>query len=146
MTARLFQNPDGASASARAVLAYLSGYERIEKSWCRDVNMSLAEPSVARWENCREQGYVVYMRDYTYTKQINIAFFGHRNSTNLCCVVFEGNTINSPTINDVHVTHPYWIKGEADYTVEYEGAEEMASFIFQKLKKFWVENNTGEMK
>jgi len=50
---------DGANYQAKAVLAYLQKYEGIEDSWDEAFYRYRAQPLVARWENCREQGYIV---------------------------------------------------------------------------------------
>jgi len=70
---------DGASAQARATLMYLQNYGEVEKSWNKETGRYEAAIEVARWENCREQGYVVSLMARN-CKQLNIAFFEHRNS------------------------------------------------------------------
>lgn len=83
---KLFQNPDGSNHQARAVLAYLSAHDAIEASWSDERKCYDACPEVNRWHNCREQGYVVTMRSKDYSRQVNIAFFEHRNSDGICAI------------------------------------------------------------
>lgn len=148
MSGLLFQNNDGACASAKAVLALIqSGMSGLENSWCKNKGGYLAEPKVARWENCREQGYVVYMRSDNWEKQINIAFFEHRNSDDICAVVWEGFYLNSPTINDIPESHQY-NKGKwnVDKSVSYDEIVKMASYIVEELTKFWDKEVNNDKK
>lgn len=136
MTGKLFQDTDGARAAAQAVLAYLrKGH--IDQSWCDRREMYLAEPTVARWHNCREQGYVVSLRNKALTKQINIAFFEHRNSDSICAVVFEASTVNPPTLADIPAG-VYARKWDVSHTVAPGEAIEMADWILKTLSDFWV--------
>lgn len=136
--ANLFQNPDGANYQARAVLAYLTKYSGIEESWSNEHKSYLAEPRVDRWHNCREQGYVITLKSETYSRQINIAFFEHRNSDEICAVEWEGRYLNPPTINDIPESHPYRnSKYAVTHRVSVGEAEAMADWIFQRLTDFW---------
>ena len=132
--AKLFgNNPDGAGAQARAVLAYLSDYSGIEESWngmrCTD------EPSIARWHNGREQGYVVSLT--CAKRQLNIAFFEHRNSDDICAVKWEQTTLNPPTIDTLPQDVPYSeSKWNVSHTVPHGAAEQMAKWIFDELCGF----------
>ena len=78
---------DGACYQARAVLMFLQAEcGEIEESYDREKEYYKAIVSVARWENCREQGYVVSLRSEDRSKQLNIAFFEHRNSDAICAI------------------------------------------------------------
>lgn len=134
--AMLFQNPDGANAQARAVLAYLSnkepfyGMDELQKVICG--------PEVDRWHNCREQGYVVRIRSFDSKRQLNIAFFEHRNSDDICAVEFEALTLNPATIADIPEDCPYMkSKYNVSKSVEYGRVTEMADWIFERIKNFW---------
>ena len=131
---------DGANRQARAVLAYLQGNSGIEKSWDGDKGKYMAEPQVARWENCREQGYVVYMRSKHYGKQINIAFFEHRNSDGICAVKWEQVTLNSPTIDTAEFGNIYKDKYDTSFDVGYGKVVEMSDWIYEQLEEWWLEN------
>ena len=136
--ANLFQNPDGANGQARAVLAYLSMHDGIEQSWSAEWKRYLAEPQVDRWHNCREQGYVVTLKSEDYSRQINIVFFEHRNSDEICAVEWEGRYLNPPTINDIPKTHPYCTdKFAVSHHESWGDAQKMAEWIFIRLTDFW---------
>ncbi len=82
---------DGAGHQARAVLAHIQGRMQAHN---RDIN-------VARWENCREQGYVlsIFNNEGLSRKQLNIAFYESRNSDTIVAVAWEQCTLNSPNID-----------------------------------------------
>jgi len=129
---------DGASHQAKAVLAFLQ-IMTIESSWDEERKKYLAEPEVARWENCREQGYVVSMRSKDYSRQINIAFFEHRNSDNICAVKWEQRTVNSPTIETAEFGDVYKDKWDTSYTVNHGEIVKMSDWIIEELTMFWDE-------
>lgn len=134
---KLFHS-DGAAAQARACLAYLQdGY--IEASWDETKLEYTAEPTVARWHNCREQGYVISLSTPLYTRQLNIAFFEHRNNDELCAVKWEQFTINPPTIYTIPAT-AYPNKWAISHTEPFNHAYEMASWILTELNTFWKEH------
>ncbi len=134
----LFQNEDGANYQAKAVLAYLRNYDGIECSWDKENKDYAARPEVNRWHNCREQGYIVSLRSRNYKNQINIAFFEHRNSDNICAIKFELNTTNPPTINDIPENHPFNNnKYAVDYEVERGEVVDISEWIYNELEEFW---------
>lgn len=143
---KLFQNSDGANPQAQAVLAYLAGFGGIEESY--EDRRFLAEPTVARWYNCREQGYVVSMRSRRGNRQINIAFFEHRNSDGICALEWEQVTTygNPPNLSDMPRDLPWF---EDKYAVSHEEewgrAAEMAHWIFDRLTAFWIETSTDKV-
>lgn len=146
MTSKLFQNSDGANPQARAVLAYLSGHDGIEGSWNDARGGYEAEPTVARWHNCREQGYVVSMRSQNYGAQINIAFFEHRNSDRICAIEWEQTTINPPTIDNIETGGTvYKDKWDTSHEVSVGEAMQMAEWIFKRLAAFWNANKKSEV-
>jgi hypothetical protein len=142
MSGKLFQDTDGACAASQAVLAYLRK-RSIEPSWNAERREYDAEPRVSRWENGREQGYVVWLRVPSYTgPQLNIAFFEHRNSNEICAVEFEASTWNSPRLDDIPESHPYHnSKWAASHTVRYNQAYEMADWITERLTAHWVKHS-----
>lgn len=125
-------NSDGASFQSVAVLAYMKNNDGIESSW--NGEHYLAQPRIDRWENCREQGYIVSMRNESYHKQINIAFFEHRISDEICAIEWNQVSVNSLTIDTAKCNH------DIAKSVKYGMAEEMAAWIFKELIKFWDEN------
>ena len=130
---------DGANYQARAVLCFLQSGS-LEKSWDSEKSRYMAEPRVARWENCREQGYVVSMRNNKRSKQINIAFFEHRNSDSICAIKWEQVTLNSPTIDTAEFGDVYKDKYDTSHDVSYGQVREMSDWIHEELEKWWEEN------
>lgn len=138
---RLFDNHDGANYQAQCVLAILR-HLAIEESWDADRMAYDFEPwsypEVDRWQNCREQGYVIYWR--LSRKQINIAFFEHRNSDNICAVEWEQLTTNAPTIDTMDRNQIYKDKWDVSKTVSYNKFSEMADWIMERLTAFYLAN------
>lgn len=128
------QNEDGACAAAKAVRAYLAARDGIEESWSKEFRRYLAEPTAHRWENGREQGYVVCLRKSG--RQINIAFYEHRNSDAICALEWEQFTMNGPTI-DTMPDGVFESKWDVSHQVGPEAAYEMADWIFDRLANFW---------
>lgn len=93
---------DGANWQAQSVLAYLrvTKNDAIDKTWNKKFLKYDASIEVSRYENCREQGYIFSVR-YNKGKQRNYCVYEHRNSDDLCVVVFDGVTINTPTLEMV---------------------------------------------
>ena len=134
----LFQNNDGADPQAQAVLAYLTyGRAGVDKSWDAERKRYTAEPQVSRWQNCREQGYVITMRGGK-GRQINIAFFEHRNSDDICAIKWEQTTINAPTIENADFKDVYSDKYDVSHRVEVGLAQDMADWIYEQLVAFWA--------
>ena len=134
---------DGAGAQARAVLAYLQVKEGVESSWSDDGKRYMAEPKIARWENCREQGYVISLYHHGgrlgSSTQLNIAFFEHRNSDSICAVLWCQSTMNSPTIDTAQFGEVYKTKWEVSHEVGYGKPADMADWISNELDGFWAE-------
>ena len=132
-------NQDGAYAQARAVLAMLQYVHGggIEESWSNEWKRYTADVKVGRWENCREQGYVVSLHSEDYSKQINIAWFEHRNSDEICAIKWEQVTINTPSINTIPETE-YKNKWDVSFTVGYGEVTKMADWINDELYDFWI--------
>jgi hypothetical protein len=133
---------DGACAQARAVLAMLQPFylDRGDEKYYGEIY-------VARWENCREQGYVVSMNTIN-NKCINIAFFEHRNSDGLCAVKWEQRSLNSPTITTalpyMEKQGVYQTKSDVSYRVGYGEIMEMVKWIKNELQTFYDENKEKE--
>ena len=135
---------DGAGAKARAVLAYLQENEEIKESWDQVFKRYMAKVKIARWENCREQGYIVSLKDITLHKQLNIAFFEHRNSDKICAVRWDQLSLNSLTINTAKFKNIYKNKWDISKSVSYNKAYEMADWIWLEFEKFWNKNKEGK--
>lgn len=107
----------------------------IEDSWSDDRREYLAKPTVARWENCREQGYIVSLA--TNVRQLNIAFFEHRNSDSICAVMWEQSSMNSITIENARFGDVYKDKFDVSHKVGYGRVLEMANWINEQFCVFW---------
>ena len=133
---------DGANHQAQAVLAFLQGLGGLEEeSWCNIRKKTLAIPAkVARWGNCREQGYIVYLLSKDYSRQINIAFFEHRNSDSICAILWEQKELNSITIDTADFKGTvYKDKWDVSFSVDYGEVFKMAEWIEAQLVNFWKE-------
>lgn len=87
---------DGANWQAQAVLAYLrvTKNNAICNTWDDKNQKYLADVFVGRYENCREQGYIFSVQ---YNgEQRNYCVYEHRNSDQLCVVVFDVLTLDTP--------------------------------------------------
>lgn len=134
---KLFHNPDEANYQARAVLAILNS-RNIEDSWNSDKGQYEAQPKVERWENCREQGYVIVFLVGYHSPQLNIAFFEHRNSDSICALKWEQNTINTPTIDTLDAKgQVYKNKWDVSKSVEVGEYDAMADWIMESLETFY---------
>lgn len=126
---------DGANKQARAVLAILQGFS-IEESWNSERREYEAQPYVARWENCREQGYVVSLR--ALGEQLHIAFFEHRNSDSICAIRWKQVYINSPTIDTAEFAGQcYKDKWDVSKEVRPGNITDMADWIGGEFESFW---------
>ena len=136
---------DGAGSQARAVLTHLQGLGEIESSWSDKNKEYRASIRVSRWENCREQGYVVMLRNVNFD-QLNIAFFEHRNSDSIHAIMWKQNTINSPTIETANFQcdgkEVYKDKFDTSHFVSYGQYVAMAEWIHSQLSDYW--NTCGD--
>lgn len=126
---------DGACAQARAVLAMLSHFT-IESSWNPTTHRYDAEINVGRWENCREQGYILSLVA-PWSKQLNIAFFEHRNSDSICAIKWEQFSMTSITIDTAVFGDVYKTKWDVSHTVDYGHIVEMVEWIRTQFTEFW---------
>ena len=132
---------DGANCNVQSVLCLLKHKigNGIEESWNDEYKTYEADIQVARWENYREQGYIVYLTNKN-NEQLNIAFFEHRNSDNLCAVKWIQNSINSLTIENADFKNKvYRDKWDVSVSFNYNQAYELAEWLFNELTKHWKE-------
>lgn len=87
---------DGANWQAQCVLAYVRNTKNnaINETWNEKYHKYDATVEVGLYENCREQGYIFSIR--YKLEQRNYAVYEHRNSDQLCVVVFDAITIDTP--------------------------------------------------
>jgi hypothetical protein len=130
---------DGANWQAQAVACYLNHQDGLEGSWDDAKCGYTAKPIISRWENCREQGYVISMRAPN-SKQINIAFFEHRNSDQICTIKWEQNTINAPTIDTAKFGDVYKDKWDVSASFGYAEIVKAGDWIKGQLEAFWNSN------
>jgi hypothetical protein len=89
---------------------------------------------VGRFENCREQGYVLMV---TFKgKRRNYAFFEHRNSDELVVFISDKLSTNTPSID-----HIYGDRGKYDYDMCFERGQivECAEDIMLNVEEFLAE-------
>lgn len=131
---------DGADPQAVAVQAYLTAFaEGIQASY-KDGYFE-AGVQIHRWHNGREQGYVVQMVVPFASKQINIAFFEHRNSDQIHAVMFEALTYGDPATLSHVPDGQYESKRDTTFHVDFGEAAKMAEWIIEQLEDFWVQNH-----
>ena len=128
---------DGACNQARAVLPFI--HTEIEESWNNNIRDYETYISVGRQENAREQGYVVSIK--TDHKQLNIAFFEHRNSDNIHALGWEQYSLNTITLNDAEFGDLYKDKYDTTFNVAYGEITKLADWINEEFIKFYDENN-----
>jgi len=131
---------DGADYQARAVMCFLQRDCDIEESWNARDGKYDSVINIARWENCREQGYIVSMVSADYRSQLNIAFFQHRNSDELCAVKWEQTSMNTITIDNAEFGDVYKDKYDVSKRVSYGEVEKMADWIMEQFTEFWVKS------
>jgi len=126
---------DGANHQSRAVLMYLQIYN-IENSWSDERKEYKESPLIARWENCREQGYVISIRSKK-RNQLNIAFFEHRNSDEIHAVKWEQDSMNSLTISSAIFKDVYENKWSTSYSVKHGEVTNMSDWICKELDYYY---------
>lgn len=84
---------DGANWQAVCVLAYLRSHVYVE------VKNAIASLYVGRYENGREQGYVITLR-VGFDLQRNYVVYEHRNFDGICIKIFDEWTLNTPTLEE----------------------------------------------
>lgn len=133
---------DGANRQVQAVLAMFQYFlgDGIEDSWDDWYRRYKAEIEVARWENCREQGYTLMMRaPWLSSNRLNIAFYEHRNHDGICAIKWEQNTLNSPTIDNLP-DGVFESKWDSSYEVKYGEVTKMAKWLFDEFEHYWIEH------
>jgi hypothetical protein len=100
---------DGASAQARAIMCMLQNVVSYLVDSHKDKILDEYEyPKISIYQNCRERGYVVYVKNIK-NKQFNIAFFENYKSDSIQIIEWVGGSYNKPpdidTIFDVHKTY-----------------------------------------
>lgn len=129
---------DGANWQAQSVLAYLrvTKDNAIDKTWNKEFHKYDVSIEVGRYENCREQGYIFSVQ--YKGKQRNYCVYEHRNSDDLCVVVFDEVTLNTPTLKMVcdAMGDSKW-----NYTKAFPCGQimECGDYILDNIKK-WIDD------
>lgn len=122
---------DGANYKARAIMCILQG--RINEikdadglGHSKDVMIH-----IGRFENCREQGYVFTL--FCECKFIkNYAVYEHRNSDNICVLVNDSFTMNTPNANTMFGDRG---KYDVDAMFQYDEIMEASNYIVDAMIK-----------
>lgn len=120
---------------AKAVRAYLDRFDGVEPSW-HPTHHTYEPVHIAEWHNCRERGYVVIFNN-AKREQINIAFFEHRNSDEICALKWVQSSINPLTIDNASFGDIYKDKYDVSHRVEVGKASDMADWIMESLCAHW---------
>jgi hypothetical protein len=119
---------DGANYKAQAVLAIIRGY-RDEIAEVANHHESVMV-NVGRFENCREQGYVFSLwYEYKFIK--HYAVYEHRNSDNICVLINDQYTTNTPNADQMFGNRG---KYDVDKTFPYNGIIDAADFIISEMQ------------
>jgi len=135
---------DGAHWQSRAVLVCLQGLNdgKIEASYNEKTNKHDVTIEVARWENGREQGYICSLV-VPFAKQLNICFFEHRNSDEICAVKWEQVSMNSIGIVNMDTKGTiYQDKYDVSFKVKYGKFLQMAEWIKNEFDIYYANNKT----
>jgi hypothetical protein len=130
--------PDHSATAVLAIVRKIMG-EGIHQSYDNEKSDYLALPQVAEWYNGRECGYIIHMRSRNFARQINIAFFEHRNSDSLCAIRWEQTSMNPLTIETMDKDCCFYKnKYDVSKSVAYNEQYKLAKWIVDELCGFWV--------
>ena len=96
----------------------------LDASYDKEKKKNRAKIVVGRYENCREQGYVLTLL-VDWQAIYNIAFYEHRNSDRICVKGFEGSFFNTPRAEDLKMKD----KWDYDKSFEFGQIMECAEWI-----------------
>lgn len=132
----LHYHQDGANRNAQAVLAMLQYRigDGIESSY-KDGRYR-AEIEIARWSNCREQGYMAYFCNES-GETLNIAWYEHRNSDDICAIKWEQSAFPNPVTIATIKPGVFPTKHDYSYSVAYNEAYQMAQWIYEQFVIHW---------
>lgn len=127
---------DGANWQAQAVLGCLRSQSEhaVDNSWNKEKKEYEAKLYVGRYENCREQGYIFSVR--YKDEQRNYAVYEHRNSDNICVVVFDRKTIDTPTAKVVTIDVMEDRKNNYTKSFHYGEIVECTDYIIKDIHAF----------
>ena len=79
------------------------------------------------------------LRTKDFNRQLNIAFFEHRNSDDLCAIKWEQTSLNSLTIDTAKFGDVYKDKYDVSLSVRYDEIAKIADWIKSQFESFWRE-------
>lgn len=137
---------DGADMQAQIIAIIIREQKArvLDLIWNKEWKDYEGRIAIGRFENCREQGYVVSLNDYR-GNQRNYAFYEHRNSDNICVLVRDGVTINTPSLE--YMWEGKKDKWDVDKTFSYGEWQKCADWILEDMKsnlEGWIEKRKQE--
>lgn len=137
---------DGAGMQAQIIAIIIREQKArvLDLIWNKEWKDYEGRIAIGRFENCREQGYVVSLNDYK-GNQRNYAFYEHRNSDNICVLVRDGVTINTPSLE--YMWEGKKDKWDVDKTFSYGEWQKCADWILEDMKsnlEGWIEKRKQE--
>ena len=82
---------------------------------------------------------MVYLSNKDHSQQLNIAFFEHRNSDEICCVKWLQHSFNSLTIDTMNTKGSvYSNKWDVTKVFKYGEIIQCADWIAEEFKQFWL--------
>lgn len=119
---------DGANHKARAIMCLIQGRILEVKECMKGINKDVAV-HIGRFENCREQGYVLSLF-YKYHFIRNYAFYEHRNSDQMCLLMSDTFTMNTPRADEM-----FGDRGKYDVDKYFDSDEivEAADYIIEQM-------------
>jgi hypothetical protein len=125
---------DGANWQAQAVLACVRHYTES----CFDSDEEdKAVVLVGRYENCREQGYIITLTRNRCQSLMSYCVYEHRNSDSICVQMFHANFMNAPSIDDVF--YGKRDKWDIDKRFDCGNIYDCALFIVKDMATRWEE-------
>lgn len=137
---------DGAGMQAQIIAIIIREQKArvLDLIWNKEWKDYEGRIAIGRFENCREQGYVVSLNDYK-GNQRNYAFYEHRNSDNICVLVRDGVTINTPSLD--YMWEGKKDKWDVDKSFSYGEWQKCADWILEDMKsnlEGWIEKRKQE--
>jgi hypothetical protein len=92
---------------------------------------------VGRFENCREQGYVLTLTLNESNEIMCYCVYEHRNSDSICVQMFHSSFMNTPSIDAVF--YGKRDKWDIDQLFGCGKIDECATFIYEDMRARWKE-------
>jgi hypothetical protein len=138
----LFHKNDGASATVQSILPLIRDQLENEISWCD--HDSYRMPQCHRYHNCREQGYtLIFKRNIGELEpNLNIVIYQHRNSDQICLIVWE-HTHHYPPTQASLIAEGIFEK-KSDYTAifEYNEGDAVARYVTHRVSEYYAQKDS----